>query len=104
MKPVDYISEKTYDDAVKNPIIIHYLGEERPWRVGNKHKYKDDYIKYLNMTPWSGQNFETGWELYFKFWYLFNFFTKCFPKVRYLIIDSLIPVFINYRAKKNKRR
>ena len=25
-----------------NPIIIHFLGEERPWRVGNKHTYTNE--------------------------------------------------------------
>lgn len=103
MKPVKYISEKEYNEAVNDPIIIHYLGEERPWRIGNKHRYKEDYIKYLSMTPWANEGFENGWELYFKLWYLFNTITKFCPRIRYLIINSLIPIFIKYRAKKNKR-
>lgn len=103
MKPVKYIKKQTYVDAVKNPIIIHYLGEERPWRIGNKHKYRKDYINYLNMTPWAGQNMETGWRLYFVCFNIFNFVTKPFPGLRYKIMDYLIPKFIRMRSKKNKK-
>lgn len=99
----EYISKKVFADAVSNPSIIHYLGEERPWRIGNKHKYRNDYIKYLNMTPWAGQNMEDGWKLYFVCWNIFNFVTKPFPHIRYHIINSLIPVFMKYRSNKLKK-
>ena len=102
MKPVPYITEEEYKDAVKNPVIIHYLGEERPWRKGNKHKYRDDYNKYLDMTPWKGQNYEDGWKMYFKAFNTFNVVTKPFPTMRYKIMDVLIPVFIKKRSKKSK--
>lgn len=103
MKPVEYIDENVYRDAVCNPKIIHYLGEERPWRIGNHHKYRDDYLKYLSMTPWDGIGMENGWKLYFICWDIFNFLTKPFPGLRYKIINSLIPTFIKHRAKKNKK-
>ena len=103
MKNVDYIDEKTYKEAVENPTIIHYLGEERPWRKGNKHKYKEDYLKYLQMTPWKSVEEELGWGVYFVFWYIFNFITKPFPMLRYKIINSLIPTFMKFRAKKVKK-
>lgn len=96
----EYVSKDVYEDAVNNPAIIHYLGEERPWRIGNKHKYRDDYLKYLNMTPWENQNMEYGWKFYFICWNCFNFFTKPFPALRYNIINKLIPVFMKYRSKK----
>ena len=106
MKPVDYdkyIKKETFEKAVKNPKVIHYLGEERPWRKGNKHKYKQDYLKYLNITEWKGEGMESGWQVYFICWNIFNICTKPFPKIRYQIIDKLIPVFIKIRANKNKK-
>lgn len=96
----DYISREVYEHAVNNPAIIHYLGEERPWRIGNKHRYKDDYLRYLDMTPWANQNMELGWKFYFLCWNCFNFFTKPFPILRYNIINKLIPVFMKYRSRK----
>lgn len=103
MKPVEYISKELYQDAVKEPIIIHYLGEERPWRKGNQHRYRDDYIKYLLITPWKETKGEEGWKLYFFCFYIFNFFTKPFPSIRYKIINFLIPLFMKIRANKLKK-
>ena len=103
MGKIDYIDKNIYLDANKNPVIIHYLGEERPWRIGNKHKYREDYVKYLNMSPWKGENFEEGWSLYFKCWSIFNVVTKPFPLIRYKIINKLIPTFMKYRTKKLKK-
>ena len=54
------------------------------------------------MTPWKEAIDEDGWLLYFTCWKIFNFFTKPFPKLRYNIINSLIPKFMNYRKKKLK--
>lgn len=99
----EYIKKEEFDDAKNNPIIIHYLGEERPWRIGNKHKYKNDYLYYLSLTPWANQNIEQGWKLYFICFNTFNFLTKPFPMIRYKIINGLIPVFMKIRSKKIKK-
>lgn len=102
-----YVSYDIYKDAKEDPIIIHYLGEERPWRIGNTHRFKNDYLKYLNMTPWENQGLEKGWKLYFLCWNCFNIITKPFPLLRYKIINTLIPTFMNIRSKqlvKNKEK
>ncbi|MBQ2639507.1 MAG: glycosyltransferase family 8 protein [Bacilli bacterium] len=98
-----YIPKKTFDEARKNPVIIHYLGEERPWRLGNKHKYRDDYNYYLSITPWKDKNYEDGWKLYFFCWNTFNFITKPIPKIRYRIINGLIPTFMKIRKHQLKK-
>ncbi len=93
-----YISEVCYREAKKDPCIIHYLGEERPWRKGNTHKYKDDYIYYLKKTPWKYTEMEDGWQLYFICWKIFNFCMIPVPMIRYKLINSLIPAFMRYRS------
>lgn len=103
MGQVEYIDKDDFEECVKNPIIIHYLGEERPWREGNHHKYRDEYVKYLNKTPWNNQGIEKGWNLYFICWDIFNFLTKPFPAIRYRIINSLIPTIMKIRSKKIKK-
>ena len=103
MRPMTYFSEAEFKDSQKNPVIIHYLGEERPWRQGNTHKYKKDYNKYLNMTYWKDTPEEEGWQLYFLCWTIFNIVTKPFPQLRYSIINYLIPYFMKYRARKLKK-
>src|SRR5574344_1162785 len=37
--PLNYIDYEIFLKAKINPSIIHYLGEERPWRIGNHHKF-----------------------------------------------------------------
>jgi len=96
---VPYFSKKEYMKSVKNPIIIHYLWEERPRRAWNYHKYRDDYKKYLWMTYWKDTPDEKWWRLYFVCWYIFNFIMKPFPALRYKIINYLIPKFMDYRKK-----
>lgn len=103
MKPLDYFSKDEYEYCKKNPCIIHYLGEERPWRKGNTHKYRNEYIKYLSLTPWKDNEFEDGWKIYFVFWRIFNFVMKPFPRLRHKIINGLIPTFMKFRANKLKK-
>lgn len=101
--PMSYFSKEEFDECVKHPVIIHYLGEERPWRRGNTHKYRDEFWKYLGMTDWKDMPQEEGWTTYFLCWRVFNFFTKPFPAMRYGIINSLIPYFMKYRARQLKK-
>lgn len=103
MKKAYYYSREVFDESRRNPAIIHYLGEERPWRAGNKHKYKMFYKKYLNMTPWRGEKDEEGWRVYFVCWNFFNFMMRPFPKLRYKIINGLIPAFMKWRKKQLKK-
>ena len=99
MKPTKFISKVDYQVQCNNPIIIHFLGEERPWRVGNKHTYTNEYMFYWNKTPWANTPLELGWENYFKVFNLFNTVMKPFPMLRYRIMDTLIPIMIKHRKK-----
>ena len=104
--PADFISKNEFLEIKKSPSIIHYLGEERPWRKGNTHRFAKQYLEYQNCTPWSDTPMETGWELYFICFRIFNIIMKPFPMLRYKIINSLIPAFMKYRKKqlqKNNR-
>ena len=93
-----YIDRSTFNEAKKEPVIVHYLGEERPWREGNHHRFKKDYVQYLSRTSYAGHGMEKGWKTYFFCWDCFNFVTKPFPGLRYRIITALIPQFLKYRA------
>lgn len=92
-----------FNNSFQNPIIIHYLGEDRPWRNGNTHKYSDDYRFYLSKTNWADTPMEKGWETYFAFWRLFNNLVNKAPRLRYAIIDGLIPLFMRFRKLMRKR-
>lgn len=97
-----FTSAGDYYESKRHPVIVHFLGEERPWREGNTHRFRDEYHHYLNMTPWRDSKDEQGWRLYFLAWRVFNCLTKLFPSLRYGIINSLIPTFMKYRARVRK--
>ncbi len=99
MNDTFYYSKEVFDESLEHPAIIHYLGEERPWRAGNHHRFKADYQKYLNLTPWKGDAEEEGWKTYFFFWDIFNGIMRPFPALRYRIIDHLIPAFMKWRKR-----
>ena len=97
-----------YMKAIADPCIIHFLGEERPWREGNKHIYRNDFIKYYKMTPFGEKThrsdgvFEFGWNRYFFFWNIFNRIMRFFPRARLVFINSLIPVMLSIRKKRRR--
>ena len=97
-----YVTCEDYKYSKEHPAIIHYLGEERPWRAGNTHPYSKEYKKYLSMTDWKDVPDEEGWKLYFFCFRIFNVVTKPLPGLRYRIIDMLIPAFMRHRTKKLK--
>lgn len=51
----DYYSEEEYNNARKNPNIIHMTSWVigRPWEIECKHPYQKNYLEYLSITPWS---------------------------------------------------
>ena len=101
--PTPFLAEADYLAAVAHPAIIHFLGEERPWRAGNRHPYTPMYDRYLSMTPWKDTPKEEGWRGYFACFALFNTLTRPFPLLRWRIISGLIPAFMKVREKRLKR-
>lgn len=104
MRGTQYFPERVYKESLKNPVILHYLGEERPWRKGNHHKYRDLFVKYSQRTPWKDEPEEEGWEFYYFLWGIFNRLTRLFPGFRYTVINRLIPVFMKWRSYCLKKR
>lgn len=98
-------SKDIYKDSISNPYVIHYLGEERPWREGNRHEYRNEYVNYYHMTYFGKEAknkdgiIEYGWKKYFLFWNLFNTIIKPFPGLRLFIINKGIPIVMKMRSR-----
>lgn len=103
-QPSTFISKEEFIKVRQQPVIIHFLGEERPWRIGNRHRFRDNYVTIFNQTPWNETSFENGWQLYFLCFYFFNIVMKPFPMLRYKIITGLIPAFMKFRKSRLQRR
>ena len=54
-KPPHFYSERAVENAIENPVIIHFttsIFSKRPWMVGCKHKYIQKWMEYKGKSPW----------------------------------------------------
>ncbi|WP_124065120.1 glycosyltransferase family 8 protein [Clostridium sp. E02] len=75
-------SKKEYSNARRHPVILHYMGDERPWKQGNYNHYRKAYERYLNKTSWAGTKKEKGSRLYLLSYHLMNYLTFLCPPIR----------------------
>lgn len=97
------VGKKNFDEAKRFPVILHYLGDERPWIQGNHNHYRKLYETYLAMTPWRGMEKVKGKFLYMQVWWILNHLTWLCPQAR-LWISRQFGMKIIDRRKKNKDR
>jgi hypothetical protein len=45
-----------YDEAQKNCIIFHFAGDmfNRPWHKNSRQPYHEEFLEYLDDSPWKG--------------------------------------------------
>ncbi len=39
--------------GIRNPILVHFTGPEKPWHWKNLHPYRYHYFSALSQTPWA---------------------------------------------------
>jgi lipopolysaccharide biosynthesis glycosyltransferase len=49
-----------YLEAKTDPAILHFVGggSAKPWHYNCQHPFKDEYLKYLQYTPWKNAELE----------------------------------------------
>lgn len=97
------VPKEKLQEAKKHPAIIHFLGDERPWKRGNLNPYRKWYEKYLAMTPYAGTPKEKGQELYLFCFHVLEWITMICPELRFAISDGLGMWVIDRRSKKRKK-
>ena len=63
-------------------VIIHFLGDERPWFRGNFNRYKEVFYKYKNLSPWKSKPLIKGREAYLFGYHCLNLLTSVCPQFR----------------------
>lgn len=71
-----------YNEAQRNPFIVHFAGDERPWYKGNRNPYRDEFYKYLEMTPFKDMKPIEGKERYMSFYHAVNVVSEKIPGFR----------------------
>ena len=74
--------KKEYRRILKNPSVIHYLGDERPWIRGNHNPYRHVWNKYKALSPWADEPQEKGREWYMFCYHMLNCITFICPWFR----------------------
>ncbi len=59
----DFYTKSEFTDSVNNPGLVHFttcfLDGLRPWIDGNRHPYRNEFLRYKAMSPWAD---EAMWE------------------------------------------
>lgn len=79
------VAEDVFRRAKAHPAIVHYMGDERPWKAGNLNHYRRAYEHYLARTPWRGTAKEKGQEAYMAMYHLMDYLTFLCPPARRVI-------------------
>ena len=96
------VGEEEFKRAKAHPVIIHYLGDERPWIRGNHNHYRRLYRYYLGKTAWKDTPPQKGKELYMQLWWCFNQMTRICPGMRLAISRRLGMKVIDRRKEKRR--
>lgn len=91
------LTQKGFLQAKKHPAIVHFMGDERPWKRGNLNHYRRAYEHYLSLTPWAGTPKEKGSRLYMVAYHLMNYATFLCPYLRDLVSCQFGMWIINSR-------
>jgi lipopolysaccharide biosynthesis glycosyltransferase len=55
-RPVFAYSKEEYEEAIKDPIIVHFtscfISGTRPWNKKNNHVFREEFLHYRDMTSW----------------------------------------------------
>lgn len=97
------VGKKEFEAARRRPVILHYMGDERPWIAGNRNHYRKYYDSYLARTPWKGTPRETGKETYMLVYWAMNHVTWLCPPARLWISRHFGMKVIDSRKKKDKK-
>lgn len=88
-----------YIEMLHSPIIIHFMGDERPWIIGNRNYYKEKWIKYEEKSMWANFYSEERSKMYELMYHYLNIFTKFCPWFR-VLFSCFIGINIHRWRKK----
>lgn len=101
--PYRAVPKKSFLKARKKPAVIHFAGDERPWRAGNFNPYRKVYEACLNRTPWRGTPKEAGYGTWLLAYHMMNVLTRVCPGLRRLISEHFGMKAVNAR-KANREK
>ena len=78
-----------FKKMIDNPVMIHFLGDERPWVRGNKNPYREIFFKYQRESEWMDIAWINGNERYMCLYHILNLLTKVMPPIRTILTNII---------------
>lgn len=58
-KPEKHLSIEEYNEAVQNPIVVHFtpvfISGTRPWQEKDNHPFRDEFLNYKSLSLWKDE-------------------------------------------------
>lgn len=89
-----------YENQIRHPVIVHYMGDERPWLEGNHNYYRGLYEQYKAESLWAEEPPEPTNRGYLLGYHVLNRITRVMPHFR-MLFTNLIGINIYQWKKKN---
>ena len=48
------LDQATFEQLRTDPFIVHFNQRRKPWHPGCRHPLREEFFRYVNMTPWAG--------------------------------------------------
>ncbi len=91
------IPKKVFEAAKRNPYILHFAGDERPWNRWNLNYYRKYYFKYKRKSYFAMKKQKPANIFYMFAYHMMNIMTLFLPNVRLYISK-----YFYYKLKKEK--
>ncbi len=87
-KQLDDEWKKKYANVLRHPVILHYTNR-KPWEYDSQHPLRNEYFKYLDLTPWKGERILNNPIYRLKrFFRLFPFYVHV-RRPKYISLDQI---------------
>lgn len=97
-------SRESFAFARRKPSIVHFAGDERPWKAGALNHYGKAYEAYLEMTPFAGTEKERGSEWKLLMYHGMDLITPVLPGLRARIGHHYVTKLIRERSARRRER
>lgn len=48
------LEREDFERLRRDPYIVHFNSRRKPWQPGCGHPFREEFLRYVDMTPWSG--------------------------------------------------
>ena len=97
------IPKANFESAKAHPALVHFAGDERPWKTGSLNYYKKAYRKYKKLSYFAAYPLEKANVFYMFAYHCMNLITPIFPWLRLYLSETFYKKIRKEKLSKNAR-